>query len=236
MNDVLVYPSLNLFIPYIRFRDTRLAHHKNSRLTDPYDDPESNYLAPTGWAALCRFRQAVMQVNNTLAGRMVVGPLVGQIYFMLGDWRMIRAGQRDVAWVWVWHLCIAAVILAVVWATGFPIWAYVLAAYIGLSLLKIRTYAEHQAHEKIGPRSVVIEDRGPLALLFLNNNFHLVHHMHPKVAWYELPALYATRKDRFLRRNNGYAFASYRQVFSKYFLHRKDPVVHPLMSQDHSDK
>ena len=60
-----------------------------------------------------------------------------------------------------------------------PVWAYLLAAYLGWSLLKIRTYLEHRAHEAARARTVVIESRGPLALLFLNNNFHVVHHMHP---------------------------------------------------------
>ena len=49
-----------------------------------------------------------------------------------------------------------------------PFWAYLLSAYLGLSLLKIRTFLEHQAHEKARGRTVIIEDRGPLALLFLN--------------------------------------------------------------------
>jgi len=68
-----------------------------------------------------------------------------------------------------------------------PLWAYVIAAYLGLSVLKIRTFLENSAHDRSSGRTVVIEGRGPLALLFLNNNYHVVHHMHPKVAWYALP-------------------------------------------------
>ena len=69
-----------------------------------------------------------------------------------------------------------------------PWWAYLLAAWIGHALLKIRTYLEHRAHEAPRARTVIIEDRGPLALLFLNNNLHVVHHCHPAVPWYRLPA------------------------------------------------
>ena len=81
-------------------------------------------------------------------------------------------------WWWLWLLAVGAM----------PVWAYLLAAYLGWSLLKIRTFLEHRAHEAARARTVIIEDRGPLALLFLNNNFHVVHHMHPGVPWYRLPA------------------------------------------------
>ncbi|MEL6683026.1 MAG: fatty acid desaturase, partial [Pseudomonadota bacterium] len=105
---------------------------------------------------------------------------------------------------------------------------YFIAAYLVMSLLKLRTFLEHQAHERASGRSVVIEDRGPFALLFLNNNLHVVHHMHPSVPWYDLPALYRLRKDHYLRRNGGYVYRSYGEVFARYFWRRKDPVAHPL--------
>jgi fatty acid desaturase len=109
-----------------------------------------------------------------------------------------------------------------------PVWAYLLAAYLGLSLLKLRTFLEHQAHARASGRSVIIEDRGPLAFLFLNNNLHVVHHMHPDVPWYTLPAVYRARKDHYLRRNGGYLFRSYGQIFRLYLWRAKDPVPHPL--------
>ena len=56
---------------------------------------------------------------------------------------------------------------------------------------------------------MIIEDRGPLALLFLNNNLHAVHHAHPRLPWYRLPGEYARRRDEFLRRNGGYRYGSY---------------------------
>src|SRR6056297_972827 len=45
-NEAVVFPCLCLLVPYGRFRDTHLAHHRDEHLTDPYDDPESNYLDP----------------------------------------------------------------------------------------------------------------------------------------------------------------------------------------------
>jgi len=76
---------------------------------------------------------------------------------------------------------------------------------------------------------VLIEDRGPLALIFLNNNLHVVHHMHPRVPWYDLPAMFRANRDLYLQRNGGYYYRSYAEIFARHLLRAKDPVPHPLM-------
>ena len=229
MNEALVYPGLTILIPYLRFRDTHLDHHLNADLTDPYDDPESNYLDPKVWAKLPRVVRAILGFNNTLLGRLTVGTAVSQVAFLCGDLRAIRNGDTRVLRGWLWHIPSVFLVLAWLWLVeGMPIWAYLIAAYIGQSLIKIRTFLEHQAHERASGRTVVIEDRGFLAFLFLNNNFHVVHHSHPRVPWYRLPQLYAKNRERFLTRNGGYVYRSYADIFRRHLLRRKDPVPHPF--------
>ncbi len=232
VNTALGVVQPGLFIPFIRFRDTHLAHHRDARLTDPYDDPESNYLDPDVWARLPRWQQRILGFNNTLLGRMTIGPLVAQWAFMRGDLVAIRNGDRAALAGWLWHLPGVAVVLALVAWSPMPVWGYVMAAYAGLAILKIRTFLEHQAHVRSRGRTVIIEDRGPLAFLFLNNNLHVVHHMHPRLPWYRLPALYAAHRARFLACNDGYMYHSYAQVFARHFLKAKDPVAHPLWRRD----
>lgn len=229
LNEALVFPALTLSIPYLRFRDTHLAHHRDAILTDPYDDPESNYLDAGAWERLSAFHRAVLNFNNRLIGRLVVGPLVGQVAFMVGDWRAIRGGDRLVLRCWLWH--IPALALVVWWMVALgqmPVWAFILSSYAALSILKIRTFLEHQAHLRARGRTVIIEDRGLLAFLFLNNNLHVVHHMHPKLPWYRLPQLYFSNRARYLACNDGYMFRSYAEVFSRYLFRAKDTVAHPL--------
>lgn len=221
-----------LAVPYLRFKALHLAHHRDSDLTDPYDDPESNYLDPARWAALPEWARAVLTFNNTLAGRMLIGPLVGTLAFWRDDWRRVRGGERAVAVHWLAHLPGVALTLVIVAWSSVPMWAYLVACYGALSVLRIRTFLEHQAHEKSGGRSVIIEDGGLLSFLFLNNNYHVVHHMHPSVAWYALPALYRARKARFLAANRGYVYRSYREVFGRFFVACKDPVAHPLWTPE----
>lgn len=229
LNAALVWPALSLVVPYERFRELHMAHHHDSNLTDPYDDPESNYLDPGNWSALAWPVQAILRANNTLAGRMILGPLIGTAWFIVDDWRRMWRGDRGVLRGWLLHLPAVGAVLAANAAWGqMPFWALLAQAWLALSILKVRTFAEHRAHEHFAQRTVIVEDRGPLAFLFLNNNLHVVHHMHPSVPWYRLPALYARNPARYLGRNGGYRFGSYGELFRKHLWRAKDPVPHPF--------
>ncbi len=232
VSEAVVFPSLNLAIPFIRFRDQHLAHHNDATLTDPYDDPETNFLDPEAWDRLPAPIRAIFRLNNTLLGRLLIGPALSQITFMMGDWRMIRGGDRAVLWAWVAHGLSILPILALIVVAPMPVWAYLIAAYIGLAIVKIRTFLEHQAHERASGRTVVIEDRGLLAFLFLNNNLHVVHHMHPRLPWYRLPRMYRDNRARYLARNGGYIYRSYGEIFRQHLFRAKDPVPHPLYRAD----
>lgn len=228
LNEACVMVQPGLFIPYLRFRDTHLAHHRDARLTDPYDDPESNYLDPVVWSQLSKGAQVALRFNNTLLGRILIGPLVSQWAFMRGDLKAILQVDRPVLAAWIWHVPGVVLVMGVVLTSQMPLWIYILGAYCALSVLKIRTFLEHQAHLRASGRSVIIEDKGILAFLFLNNNLHAVHHMHPSVPWYHLRGLYWGNKSRYVTCNGGYVYGSYMQVFRRYFWTRKDPVAHPL--------
>lgn len=229
LNEALIFPNLPLWIPFVRFRDTHLDHHVNPELTDPYDDPESNYLDPAVWRALPGWLRRVLQFNNTLFGRLLIGALVSQVAFMLSDLRRALAGDQRVIRGWLWHVpALVPVALWLAHAAAMPVWAYLLASYIGLSLVKLRTFLEHQAHERATGRTAIVEARGLFGFLFLHNNLHVVHHAHPQVPWYRLPQLYRSNRARFVARNGGYVYGSYTEVFRRYLFRRKDPVPHPF--------
>ncbi len=233
VSEALVYPPLGLAVPYPRFRDLHLSHHRDASLTDPYDDPESNYLDPAVWSGLTVPLRWLFSVNNTLIGRMALGPLIGLLQFYRGEYRAIRGGNPAVLSAWVWHIVGCLGVLAWLSTVGtIPIAAYLGGAYLAMSILKIRTFLEHQAHERALGRSVIIEDRGILAFLFLNNNFHAVHHAHPQLAWYRLPSWYSARRSEYLQRNLGYRYPNYAAVLRTYLLRRKDPVAHPLWERE----
>jgi fatty acid desaturase len=228
-SDLTVFLAIGLFIPYARFKQLHRQHHCDLNLTDPYDDPETNFVDPVVWDKKGAVKRAVYRVNNTLLGRMIIGPALSLWIFYRGDVRQSVAGNRAVKRAWVLHIAgLAPVLIWLVAVSTMPVWIYLIAAYLGISLLKIRTFAEHRAHRLSAGRTVIIEDRGPLSLLFLNNNLHAVHHEFPRIAWYRLPRFYRARRQDFHRRNFGYCYRSYRDIFARHFLSAKDPVAHPL--------
>src|SRR6185436_7955268 len=230
VNEALVSLPLGLLFPYRRFKMLHLRHHNDATLTDPYDDPESFYYAIADWHRLPAWLQAILDLNNTFLGRFLLGPLVMFLGFLGRDLQLIMSGDRDILRAWFHQVAGAVVVL--LWVVGFcgvPVWLYVLSAYLGLSILNVRTFAEHQAHETPGGRTVIVEASPVLGLLFLNNNLHYVHHENPRVPWYKLPALYRSNRAAFLAANESYSFKGYGEMIRRYLLRRKSPVAHPFL-------
>ena len=76
-----------------------MIHHRDEHLTDPYADPESQYQDPQRWRQLPTAWRDIYSFNNTLVGRMLVGPALSiwQGYkadtraMLGGNWKLIRA-------------------------------------------------------------------------------------------------------------------------------------------------
>ena len=228
-NAALVFFPLGLSFPYERYRDTHLAHHNDNRLTDPYDDPESWYVDPKVWAGMSGVMRALLRVNNTIAGRMLIGPGLGFIRFAFADARLMLRGDLRIIRAWALHALGAAPVIWWLMRCDVGALGYALACYGGLALINLRSFLEHRAEERVRGRSAIVEDAGPLSLLYLNNNLHAVHHAHPEMPWASIPGHYRAHKDRFLKMNGGYAFPSYWTVLRAYLFRTKEQVPHPLM-------
>ena len=166
--------------------------------------------------------------NNTLIGRLMIGPIIGTVGFFAGE---LQRNTRRISMQWLGHLPAMIAVLAVVSASPTPLWAYAVSAYLGLAILKLRTFLEHTAHDRCSHRTAIVESPGIFGFLFLHNNLHVVHHKHPSVSWHKLPALYRANRTAFLERNGGYFYPSYAAIFRAYALRPKDPVAHPLFSK-----
>lgn len=229
LNELLVFPALGILIPYERFRDTHLAHHHDPSLTDPYDDPESNFVDPEHWEGWCGTRRLLYRFNNTLFGRILIGPVIGLWAFYVEDAKAMAQGDKGVRHAYVLHFAgLVPVVLWLAMLSDISFWLYLLCVYASHAILKIRTFLEHRMHEIARCRSVIVENGGVLGFLFLNNNLHAVHHARPTLPWYRLPVFYSAHREHFLRRNGGYRYRSYGQIFKQYFLRAKDPVPHQI--------
>jgi fatty acid desaturase len=215
--------------PFRRFKALHLRHHHDERLTDPYDDPESYYMAGREWNALSPIMRMVLKANNTLIGRLILGPPLMVWAFFVSDLKLIFSGDRKVLLAWALHIpALVLVALIVTRVFDMPLWVYGLAAgYFGMAIIALRTYCEHQFASDIDHRSIIVE-RSWIGWLFLNNNLHLVHHKMPTVAWYKLPAMMREKRDDWAAMNGGYVFQGYGEVFRRFAFKVKEPLLHPL--------
>ena len=124
LNEALVFPSLGVFLPYRRFRETHLIHHNDDRLTDPYDDPETFYLAEPVWKGQRPLMRRFLAVNATFAGRMLIGPALAVYAFYRTEWTERHKPGR--AGAWMRHVCGVTLVGLALWAAGMPVWWYLL--------------------------------------------------------------------------------------------------------------
>lgn len=221
--------SLWLWLPYQTYEQTHLKHHMDEDLTDPFEDPESNYLTAGIWSRMSPLHRLVRSAMRTLAGRILLGPG----YFAVMTWRgLFQAVARlDIERLrpWIWHAITVPLVLY--WVLGvcqMPLWLYVVCfAYPGTSLTLIRSYAEHRAATDTGQRTAIIE-AGPFwSLVFLHNNLHAMHHAEPGLAWYRRPVRYREMKERLLAENGHYFIRGYGALAADYLLRPKEPLFHP---------
>lgn len=230
LNEALVFPSLWLWIPYGLYRRAHLRHHRNANLTDPLEDPESYYLTPERWSALGRAARLFYSIHNSFLGRLTIGPAFCLWRLVSGELRRVVQGDFQNIGAWALHTMACALVLY--WVVGIcqiPLLTYLaLFVYPAISLSLVRSFAEHRAHPGVEERTVIVESRGLMALLFLNNNLHALHHAEPGLAWYRLPARFQARRGELLTANGGYRFSGYGEIFLRYFLWPKEHVRHPL--------
>lgn len=228
-NEGLMLANLWLIIPFHRYRETHLRHHIDDNLTDPLDDPESYYLDEATWQGKPLLSRWLLTANNTLVGRMILGPPLSCYVFYRCELRALARGSVHHWRAWGFHLASLALVLTwVVGVCGIPLWHYLLfMVYPGVSLALVRSFLEHQAADEVDHRIVLVEASPFWSFLFLNNNLHLIHHKLPGKPWYELPALYAKDKAEWQRRNAGYVLKGYKALLA-YAFKPKEPVMHPL--------
>ncbi|MFT4182536.1 MAG: fatty acid desaturase, partial [Rhizobium sp.] len=139
LNEALVFPPIGLLYPFRSYKRTHLQHHLDERLTDPHDDPESYYIAFFDWLRLPRLLQLLLKANNTLLGRVLLGPPLNVVGFTRAEWKRVARGDAHTRDAWVRHILgLVPVILLVQFGFGVPIWLYALTAgYLGLALLAV---------------------------------------------------------------------------------------------------
>ena len=231
LNRALAAVPLSLWLPFESYRRSHLVHHRDESLTDPFDDPESNYWSPEAWARIGPFGRGLVRFNTTLAGRLLLGPAVTVARYLLAEARPLWRGERGARRIWAGHAVAAAAVLA--WIVGVcgldPLFYLLGIVYPSTSILLLRSFAEHRAAEGVAERTAIVENAPVFGFLFLFNNLHAAHHERPLVPWYALPAWYRADRARLIARNGALVYDGYADVARRYLFVPHDVPVHPAL-------
>jgi fatty acid desaturase len=229
VNRLLGMVPLSLWLPFERYRALHLTHHIDERLTDPLDDPESYYWTPEDFSRMQPMHRVFLQIQQTLAGRLVIGSFWRSVVFLRGEVRAVIRNDEDVRGAWVEHfLWCVPVILWLMLVCHMPLWVYVAAMIIpanGIALF--RSFAEHRARPEVRMRTAIVEQAYFLGPLFLFNNLHALHHESPSIPWYEYNARYRVERERLIAQNGGLVYSTYFDVARRYLFRPYDVLEHP---------
>ena len=228
LNTALIWWPLSLWMPYVRYRDLHQAHHNCETLTEPGADTESYYFRREHWRHIPRWLQTVLRLNQTLLGRLTVGPFIAIARYWPNEWKLILDGDLRVLRIWLIHFAgVAVVLFWVLNICGMSLVVYICTfALPGLSLTLLRSYTEHRPGPSNPERTAIVEGSPLTRLLFLNNNYHVIHHDRPGMPWFKIKGVFEAHRSSWLKRNNGFYFKSYGDLLRKFAVTPKDhPVV-----------
>lgn len=219
-------PPLSLWLPYEVYRETHQRHHATEHLTDPSHDPESAYRTRDEWSRIGPVRRALALASRTVAGRLVLEPLVMIARFLGAEAMELRRRTEGRGRAWFIHGF--TVLLVVAWlaeVAHLPLWKYVLAfVYPGASLTLLRSFAEHRPDRERDRRTTIVEADVFFRLLFLNNNLHVIHHRSPHLPWFELPRAWANERTTFIGQHPDLVHAGYWRLLAR---HAVRPISPP---------
>lgn len=227
----IVFPPLGLWFPYPLYRKSHSRHHRDVHLTIPGVDTESYYVLQQDWARMGRLKRALLTFNQTMAGRLLIGPALRLWILVTRESRRIRDGDYSHLPHWAVH---AAAVGGLFWfidgVCGFVWWRYcLLVAYPGLSLGLLRAFTEHRAAEEAAGRTAAVESNALMGILYLYNNLHVAHHLRPAMPWYEIPRYYRENRTALLAGNGEFVYPGYAVLARRYWLSPVFSPVHPTL-------
>ena len=229
LRTAIVWPPLGLWFPFEIYRRSHSQHHRNVHLTFPDEDTETFYHKEERWDGYGRVRVAMLTVNQTLLGRLLLGPFIRIPRLWLGEARRLAGGDRSNAGAWARHAVgVAAVLAFADLACGVTPLRYLLEfAWPGVAFGMLRTFIEHRWGERPSQRTAVVESNAVFGLLFLWNNLHAVHHTFPTLSWFRIPRAWREHRERIMAHNGGYVFPGYWEIARRWLVRPVFVPVHP---------
>ena len=229
INRLIGLPPLAIWYPFDTYKIDHLKHHEDAHLTGPGVDTESNYITPEQAQTMGAVALWLYRTQRTALGRMAIGPAIVIVSLVSKAVRQLGAGQWQELKVWAVHL---PLVFALLWCletyTSVSAWTYCFGmAYPALGLVMLRSLYEHRPGALPAHRTVINEAGAFWRLLFLNNNYHVVHHAYPALPWYLIPEAYAADSRGYQIRNGGFVVSGYGWLIRKFAW---TPVDNPILT------
>lgn len=230
INKILGYSPFAVWYPYTLYRDSHLRHHREEDLTVPGVDPESRYLTSASWRDGSVFGRSVHWLNKTVLGRFVIGAPLALTALAREEQQRLRNADPQAWLMWLSHGVVTLLMLGFIARYSIlPVWHYLLLISVpALSIAMIRSFHEHRPHAQAEQRTVLNEAGWPWRWLFLNLNFHLVHHDLPGLAWYDLPKVYRLHREQWIARSGGFVVRGYGELWRQHGFKPIDSPEHPF--------
>ena len=84
---------LGLVYPYSIYQELHLEHHRSGALSSPFEDTESFYVTRTTWNRLGPVLRFILEFNNTIVGRLTIGPVISLDPFVGSEVKKIIKGD-----------------------------------------------------------------------------------------------------------------------------------------------
>ena len=228
LRTAVVWPPIGGWWPFELYKRSHTRHHRNTMLTYPGEDTESQYHKREDWSGYSALWRAVLVANQTLLGRLTLG-----VFIRLRKLVIVETGKlarRDFSDVpaWLGFFAGLSVVLWIVTASGMAVWEYyVFMVLPGISVGLLRAFIEHRWGDTPGERTASVESNWVFGLLFLWNNLHIVHHLYPQMAWFEIPGFWRRNRARLLAHNNHFVFRGYWQIARRWLVRPVFIPAHP---------
>ena len=234
VNQLFGLLPLAIWYPFGLYRDSHLAHHRNQLLTVPGEDPETYYFSAKRWQRFSRWQKRLIGLRNTFVGRLLLAPPLDIFGVLAGMVKAFRNGEASAIAMWLVHFSLLGLLFWWLERQDFSIWWYLIAvSYPALSITKVRSFLEHRAADDPLARSAITETSLPWRLLFLNLNYHSVHHDLPGIPWYGLRKVWLADRALYAQRNQGFVVKGYREWWQHYRFRPVDVTVHPGQAKEH---
>jgi fatty acid desaturase len=232
VNHLFGLAPLAVWYPYDAYRCSHLAHHRDEVLTQPGTDPESNYIGETQFCELPMSFRPIWIAQRTVLGRLLLGPVMAIVPTWLDMVRKPLRHDFTQCRAWAMHLLLLAGML---WGlqryAGIGALRYVLTVgYPALGIAMLRSFYEHRPADTAQHRVVINEAALFWRVLYLNNNYHAVHHERPDLPWYLVRKFYLAHRGDVLARNGGFVIPGYLSLIRRYSVTPVDSPIYPMRS------